>query len=108
MSNKYRAIREYSSLCQREFHSKLEARRAEELYLLERAGEIEDLKYQVPFVLSVRPSVKVIIDFSYGLHGVRCFEDTKGILTAEARVKLAWLKQLHNIEVILTRKETVG
>lgn len=107
MSNKFHAIRTYSSLCDREFDSKLEARRAEELYLLQQAGEIEDLKYQVPFVLNKEPKVTVIIDFSYCVNGVRLYEDTKGVMLETARVKLAWLKQLKNIEVIITRKEDV-
>jgi len=108
MSNKYSAIREYSALCQRYFHSKLEARRAEELYLLQEAGEIEDLKYQVPFKLSGEPKVTIKIDFSYIEGGVRKYEDAKGVLTRDFRTKLAWLKQLQNIEVIITRKENIS
>ncbi len=103
---KYGSKRTWSELCQRMFDSKLEARRGEELALLKRAGEIADLEYQVTMVLSVEPSVRVVLDFRYRdppLAPWFVYEDAKGVLTAEARVKYAWLKQKYGIEVVLWR-----
>ncbi len=103
MSNKYSAQRTWSELVGRQFDSKLEARRGEELHLLEMAGEVTNLIYQYPFELSEKPSVKVVLDFSYWQDHKLIFEDAKGVLTELARVKYAWLKQTHNIDVILWR-----
>ncbi len=108
---KYGSVRTWSELCQRMFDSKLEARRGEELALLEKAGEIYDLEYQVTYILSGKPlaRVKVVLDFRYKQTGYRpildrlVVEDAKGVLTAVARVKYAWLKQLHGVDVILWR-----
>jgi len=102
-TNKYGSIRTYSNLCQREFASKLEARRAEELALLERAGEISDLQYQVKFTLSKQPRVTITIDFAYVENRQQVYQDTKGVLTRDFRTKLAWLKQLHGVDVNLTK-----
>lgn len=103
MMNKYKARRTYSELCGRFFSSKAEARRGEELHLLERAGEITDLRYQVRFVLSDKPRVSITIDFTYLEDALRIFEDTKGVLTRDFRTKLSWLKQVHNIDVLLSK-----
>lgn len=101
--NKYGAIRTFSNLCERWFASKAECRRGEELHLLRYAGEISHLAYQVKFVLSEKPKVTITVDFTYIENGVRIYEDTKGVLTRDFRTKLAWLKQLHNIDVRLTK-----
>ena len=101
--NKYGAKRTWSELCDRVFSSRAEANRGEELALLERAGEISDLRYQVKFVLSEKPKVSITIDFTYLENGKRIFEDVKGIETREFRVKRIWLKQLRNIDILLTK-----
>ena len=102
--NKYHARRTWSGLCQRTFDSKAEASRGEELALLEKAGTISDLRYQVPFTLSKSPKITITIDFSYlDEDGKRIFEDTKGILTRDSRTKLAWLEQSQGIKVILSK-----
>lgn len=100
--NKYKAQRTWSALCQRFFASKAEARRGEELRLLELAGEITGLEYQVKFVLSKTPKVTITVDFAYTEKGQRIYEDTKGVLTRDFRTKLAWLEQSHGVEVSLT------
>ncbi|KKL07359.1 hypothetical protein LCGC14_2586830 [marine sediment metagenome] len=110
MTNKYGARRTWSELCQREFASMKECRRAEELALLEKAGEITCLRFQVPYVLSVKPKVTITIDFSYieRMKGTELWcgqdkhEDSKGVLTRDTRTKLAWLKEKHGIDVILS------
>ncbi len=101
--NKYGAKRTWSELCNRTFASKAEARRGEELALLERAGEISDLSYQVKFILSDKPRVTITIDFSYIEMGEGIFEDTKGVLTRDFRTKLAWLEQSQGIKVLLSK-----
>ena len=101
--NKYSARKTYSNLCGRIFDSKAEARRGEELALLEKAGEISDLQYQVPFQLCLKPNIKIKIDFAYQQDGKQIFEDVKGLMTREARIKLAWLKQQQGIDVVITK-----
>jgi hypothetical protein len=100
---KYHSVRTFSALCDRWFHSKAEAIRGEELCLLEKAGEISNLKYQVVFMLNKKPKVSIAIDFAYDYNGDRIFEDTKGFMTRDCRTKLAWLKEKYNIDVILSR-----
>jgi len=102
MRNKYGAKRTYSELCQREFASKLEATRGEELKALEMYGAITDLQYQVRFVLCEKPRITIAIDFFYIEDGVGKFEDTKGVLTRDFRTKLAWLKEKHGVDVLLS------
>jgi len=101
--NKYNARRTYSELCNRTFDSKAEKIRGEELVLLLRAEEIQELQYQVKFKLSDKPKISVSIDFSYVEMGKRIYEDVKGVLTRDSRTKYAWLKEKHGIEVQLTR-----
>lgn len=112
MSNKYNAKRTYSELCGREFASKAEAVRGEELKMLEMAGEICKLKYQPKFVLCEKPRITITLDFSYlapvnpdygWQHTKMIYEDAKGVLTRDSRTKLAWLKEKYGIEVRLIR-----
>ena len=100
--NKYRAVRKFSELCKREFDSKAEARRGEELWLLEQAGVIDDLQYQVSFTLCKKPSIKIKIDFVYWLDGKVIHEDVKGMMTREFRIKCAWIKEQQGIDVWIT------
>lgn len=102
-TNKYHALRTYSTLIGRWFASKGEARRAEELTLMQKAGIISDLKFQVPFTLSQTPRVRIVLDFTYHENGHQVYEDFKGVLLDNFRTKLAWLKAQTGIEVILTK-----
>jgi len=106
MGNKYHARRTFSALCKRTFSSKAEAKRGEELEIMDLYGHIDTLEYQKKFVLSEKPNRKVTItiDFAYkDENGEQKYEDTKGVLTRDFRTKLAWLKQLHGIDVELTK-----
>jgi len=103
MTNKYKAKRTYSPFCGRFFDSKAETRRGEELKLLEQDGVIKDLEYQVPFLLCQKPSIKIKVDFAYKLDGRICYEDVKGMMTREARVKLAWLEQSQGVKVDIVK-----
>lgn len=79
------------------FDSLKEARRWQELRLLERAGEIHGLKRQVPFVLIpsqkrggkvIERPVKYVADFTYyGTDDELNVEDTKGMRTQEYIIK---------------------
>ncbi len=105
--NKYGAKRTWSELCQREFASKKECLRAEELTLLEKAGERVNRLFQIPFILSVKPKITITIDFAYkemtNIYAPNyTYEDSKGMLTRDTRTKLAWLKEKHGIDVILS------
>lgn len=101
--NKYRATRTNSELCGRIFDSKAEARRGEELWLSEHAGVIDDLQYQVPYLLCQKPNIKIKIDFVYWVDGKIIHEDIKGMgETREFRVKRAWLQEKYGIELWIT------
>ena len=103
--NKYHARRTWSSLCNRQFDSNAEARRGEELALLERGKVISDLRYQVRFLLCNKPHITVSVDFAYLNHlenGERVYEDVKGVLTRDSRTKYAWLKEKHGVSIKLT------
>ena len=103
MSNKYGAKRTWSNFCERMFASKAECMRGEELKALEIYGAITNLEYQKRFVLSEKPRVSITIDFAYKEDGKQKYEDTKGVMTRDFRTKLAWLKEKHNIDVVLLR-----
>lgn len=105
---KYGNIRTWSELCGRLFDSRAEAIRGEELRLLELAGAIRDLEYQPSWRLSLNPSVTYRADFRYLEGGDHVVEDVKGVLTAAARVKLAWLKEQRGLRVRLLRREDRG
>lgn len=65
------------------FASGLEGRRYRMLKLMERTGEITDLRLQVVYDLNVN-GIKIgkyIADFVYLLNGVEIIEDAKGKLT---------------------------
>lgn len=103
MGNKYSAVRTYSTLCGREFSSKAEARRGEELRILERARAISDLQYQVKFVLYRSPKISYTADFQYIENGRVVVEDVKGVLTRDTRTKIAWVREKFGVEVRLTK-----
>jgi len=112
-SNKYHAKRTWSILCQREFDSRAEAQRGEELFLMQKAGEISQLEFQHKFVLSEKPRISITIDFRYVNHfdeGTHywVYEDVKGVMTRDFRTKLAWLQEKHGISVNIIKKEQNG
>jgi len=92
-NNKYHAKRTWSELCQRTFDSQAEAQWGEGLTLMEKAGEIQDLQFQVKYVLSYKPRITIKIDFQYKENGQIKRQDVKGVLTRDFRTKLAWLKE---------------
>lgn len=83
------------------FDSKAEASRYEELYFMEKSGEVSELQMQVPFVLQEAFEVEVhrknkkrkilpikyIADFVYVKDGKTFVEDVKGMKTAVYQIK---------------------
>lgn len=93
MSNKYSAIKTESDGIT--FDSRKEARRYNELKLLQRAGQIKDLQLQPVFLLQegykrAGKSIQAITyigDFSYIENGRQVVEDAKGMKTEVYRIK---------------------
>lgn len=99
------------------FASKREAERAVELALMEKAGKIRDLEFQVRYRILVN-GVKIcdyVADFRYwegriveiegteGLQGLsQVVEDSKGYRTKEYKLKRKLMKAVHGIEVLET------
>jgi len=102
--NKFHAKRTFSNLVGIYFASKGECQRGEDLFLLEKAGEISNLHYHTRFVLSKKPRCSIEVDFVYRENGKVVHEDFKGRLTESYRIKMAWLKQQQGIDIILSRR----
>lgn len=90
------------------FDSQREARRYQELRLLERAGEISELRLQVsyPLIPAIRlrsgkmeRGVTYVADFVYTERGETVVEDAKGVRTKEYIIKRKLMKQVHDIEI---------
>ena len=90
------------------FDSVREAQRYSDLLLLQRAGEISDLRLQVPFELvpkqkdsrgRVIREIRYIADFFYMEKGKCIVEDAKGFKTKEYELKKKLMKYFHNIEI---------
>lgn len=86
------------------FDSKLEARRYEQLKLLQAAREIQYFLRQVPFWIA--PRVRYVVDFGVcQLDGTFRWEDVKGFLKDESRTKIATVEHHYGIRIdILTRE----
>lgn len=92
------------------FDSKAELKRWLELQILERIGEVKDLKRQVPYLLipkTPRPSgghereCSYVADFTYtDRRGRAIVEDVKGAATPEYRIKRKLMLFVHGIEVL--------
>lgn len=89
------------------FDSKGEAGRWQELKLLERAGQITDLRRQVTYRLDVNGLhvCRYVADFAYtDAQAEPVTEDYKGVLTPACRIKLKLMRAIHGIEVRLVSK----
>lgn len=90
-----------------QFDSAKEAKRYTKLRDMERAGEIQELRLQVPF--EILPSfecdgvkhrgMKYIADFVYYRNGVRVVEDVKGAKTPEYRMKKKLMAYMNHINI---------
>ena len=90
------------------FDSKREARRYLDLLLLEKAGDISDLRRQVKYELIpsqringkvVERKVEYIADFVYLRDGETVVEDTKGIRTKDYILKRKMMLYFHGIKI---------
>ncbi len=88
------------------FDSLLEARRYQELKLMEKAGEIRDLTVHPPFSIQVNGihCGKTEMDFLYFTkEGKRVVEDTKGVSTPLSKLQHKLLFALYSIQVKVIR-----
>ena len=87
------------------YASKREAKRAEELKLLEKAHQIHDLKEQVKFELLPKQdgerAIYYIADFTYvtGPGGNLVVEDAKGYRDPVYRIKRKLMLHVHSIRI---------
>ena len=89
------------------FDSTKEAKRYAKLRDMERAGKIQGLRLQVPFELV--PSfecdgvkyreMRYIADFVYYRNGKQVVEDTKGVKTAEYKLKKKLMAYVNHINI---------
>lgn len=118
--NKYQAIKTIVNGI--EFDSRKEARRYQELLLLQRAGVIQDLKMQVKYILIpaqyetferygkngqrlkdgqrlLEKECSYIADFVYTENDKEIVEDTKGVRTKDYIIKRKLMLKEHNIRI---------
>ncbi len=86
------------------FDSKHEAKRYQELRLLEQAGEITNLCLQVPFELIPKSKygmpIRYIADFTYNDgNGQPIVEDAKGVKAPVYRLKRRMMAEKYGIEI---------
>lgn len=105
--NKYGAKKTESELIGRTFDSKAEARRAEELWLLQQAGQIKDLEFQVKYQLcdKVHYKVQIKVDFRYidMESGATILEDCKGMEMRDFRVKRCWMMDKYGLDILISK-----
>ena len=104
MKNKFNAIK--TTIDGIQFDSRREARRWQELKLLERAGEIEHLERQVKFALTVEGVhiANYTADFRYWTKApkMRVVEDVKSGPTAKKRdfvLIRKLMRAVHNVDI---------
>ena len=89
------------------FDSKAEFARWQELKILERAGQITDLKRQMRFPLAIGPMLicTYVSDFTYrdAKTGESIVEDTKGFITDVFRIKRKLMLALWGIDVKIVK-----
>ena len=88
------------------FDSIKEGERYHELYLLQKAGEISDLRLQEEFVLQnayrspengeKKRAIKYLADFTYEVNGERIIEDAKGVKTPVYQIKKKMMESAGN------------
>jgi hypothetical protein len=85
------------------FASQKEARRYQELRLLEKAGEVAAIELQVPYVLSANGKTlgKYVADFVYiQRNGVVRVEDVKGFKTPLYKWKRKHVEAQYGVQII--------
>ncbi len=86
------------------FHSKREARRYQDLRLLERAGEISNLQRQVRFPIRINGELVTtyVSDFTYEQDGKVIVEDSKGWRTDTYKLKKKLVKASYGVDILET------
>lgn len=96
---KYKAVPTYVDGIR--FASKKEAKRYQELKLLESKGVIKNLRLQVPFTLIEKSkygkAVLYYADFVYAYEGQEVVEDAKGYETPVFKLKERLMKEVNRI-----------
>lgn len=90
-----------------EFDSKKEAKRYQELLIMQTNGKITDLKLQVPYILVPAfnlgkkryRDMRYIADFVYKQDGVEVVEDCKGYRTEIYKIKKKLMAYIYQIEI---------
>uniref|UniRef100_A0A6M3KSV4 DUF1064 domain-containing protein n=1 Tax=viral metagenome TaxID=1070528 RepID=A0A6M3KSV4_9ZZZZ len=106
--NKFHAKRTFSNLVGIWFSSKGECEYGEGLYLREKTGEISNLHFHTRFMLSKTPRCSIEVDFIYREDGKVVYEDFKGRMMPDYRVKRLWLKEQQNIDIVLIKSPLQG
>ncbi len=90
------------------FDSKMELKRWNELKILERIGDIENLQRQVCFVLTAHgvDICKYIADFVYYQNGLKIVEDVKGVQTPEFKLKAKLFQAQYGFGIYLTGQKS--
>lgn len=95
--HKFNAIRTVSDGIK--FASKREARRYEELKLMQKAGEVVFFLRQIPFYLP--GNIKYVCDFQvFFKDGTVRFEDVKGMRTPQYKAKKRMVEALYPVEIV--------
>ena len=85
------------------FDSKHEASRYRELRVLEQAGEITNLRLQVPFELIPKSKygmpIRYVADFVYNENDQLIVEDAKGVKTPIYKLKKRMMAEKYGIEI---------
>ena len=101
MFSKYKAVK--TIVDGKKFDSKKEAKRYQELKLLEQSNEIKELELQVPFILIDKSEygrvIKYIADFVYIRDGKQVVEDCKGFRTDVYRLKKRLFEEKYKTEI---------
>lgn len=119
LRSRAKGYNKFGALPTKEYASRREARRAEELHALERAGEISGLREQVSYVLVppqygecgtdfkgrrvkvlLERGVRYVADFVYrDSMGNIVVEDAKGVRTREYVIKRKLMLWVHGIRI---------
>ena len=100
MKSKYRAVR--TEVDGHSFPSLKESRRYGQLKMLQLAGEISELRLQVPYELNPNGSFsyRYFADFEYiTKEGVKVTEDVKGFRNATYKKKAKLMMKVHGIKI---------
>lgn len=90
------------------FDSKREAKRWQELQLLQKAGQIEDLERQVrfnfhingkPVMMNNGQCARYTADFTYTENGQQIVEDVKGMVTGDYALRRALMRAIFGVTI---------